>query len=103
HPVLHPLYLPSFPTRRSSDLHPHRVPPAHVRGGVVGTRRASDLPDLRPLHEFVVLPPQVDLPEVAEVPAVADDAVLGGQRPGEEDRKSTRLNSSHVKISYAVF
>src|SRR5690606_14218978 len=27
-----------------------------------------------------------------------------GQRPqGERDRKSTRLNSSHVKISYAVF
>src|SRR5690606_40817739 len=23
--------------------------------------------------------------------------------PGERDRKSTRLNSSHVKISYAVF
>src|SRR5690606_39516792 len=28
-------------------------------------------------------------------------AVLG--RHGAEDRKSTRLNSSHVKISYAVF
>src|SRR5207302_9397302 len=27
---------------------------------------------------------------------------LGG-RGSEEDRKSTRLNSSHVKISYAVF
>src|SRR5690606_41829755 len=32
----------------------------------------------------------------------------GAQRPpaapvGQEDRKSTRLNSSHVKISYAVF
>src|SRR5690606_41631354 len=27
-----------------------------------------------------------------------------GHRPGRlEDRKSTRLNSSHVKISYAVF
>src|SRR5207302_2920873 len=25
------------------------------------------------------------------------------QQPGSEDRKSTRLNSSHVKISYAVF
>src|SRR3712207_7945603 len=24
-------------------------------------------------------------------------------RPGEEDRKSTRLNSSHANISYAVF
>src|SRR3989442_11709240 len=24
-------------------------------------------------------------------------------RPGQRDRKSTRLNSSHVRISYAVF
>src|SRR5207302_2661060 len=30
---------------------------------------------------------------------------MGGSRlsPGRQDRKSTRLNSSHVKISYAVF
>src|SRR5690606_41795309 len=27
----------------------------------------------------------------------------GRQEHGHEDRKSTRLNSSHVKISYAVF
>src|SRR6266511_2650527 len=27
----------------------------------------------------------------------------GPEAPAEEDRKSTRLNSSHVKISYAVF
>src|SRR5437868_12515464 len=26
-----------------------------------------------------------------------------GERLGERDRKSTRLNSSHVSISYAVF
>src|SRR5690606_40018010 len=26
-----------------------------------------------------------------------------GRRLGDQDRKSTRLNSSHVKISYAVF
>src|SRR5690606_39386347 len=25
------------------------------------------------------------------------------RQPGAQDRKSTRLNSSHVKISYAVF
>src|SRR5215475_15583848 len=28
---------------------------------------------------------------------------LDRQLPGSQDRKSTRLNSSHVKISYAVF
>src|SRR5690625_6470611 len=30
------------------------------------------------------------------------DALEGGER-ADEDRKSTRLNSSHVAISYAVF
>src|SRR5690606_41358327 len=30
-------------------------------------------------------------------------AVFGAELVGEQDRKSTRLNSSHVKISYAVF
>src|SRR5690606_42022469 len=29
--------------------------------------------------------------------------LLPGQRDEQQDRKSTRLNSSHVKISYAVF
>src|SRR5690554_7588050 len=28
---------------------------------------------------------------------------LAGYPPGRQDRKSTRLNSSHVRISYAVF
>src|SRR5690606_41649898 len=28
---------------------------------------------------------------------------LGDELPADQDRKSTRLNSSHVKISYAVF
>src|SRR5690606_41429439 len=45
--------------------------------------------------------------EAEEVVAVEAEAVVGdlvevGQATAE-DRKSTRLNSSHVKISYAVF
>src|SRR5699024_7810051 len=35
--------------------------------------------------------------------AVATLIAVGGVDPGAEDRKSTRLNSSHVSISYAVF
>src|SRR5207249_6337998 len=31
------------------------------------------------------------------------ECVYGALVPGERDRKSTRLNSSHVSISYAVF
>src|SRR5439155_13645785 len=52
---------------------------------------------LRPLHELhahVVHDPVVEL----------DVRVLCGDFPGDvQDRKSTRLNSSHVAISYAVF
>src|SRR5690554_7339498 len=42
-------------------------------------------------------------------PANPDRAVVGSEERGEHeqqrglDRKSTRLNSSHVRISYAVF
>src|SRR3712207_7395352 len=41
--------------------------------------------------------------------ALVDDVAAGpgggvvGEQPVLEDRKSTRLNSSHVNISYAVF
>src|SRR5690625_6465355 len=34
---------------------------------------------------------------------VAGSAVFGHDNAAERDRKSTRLNSSHVAISYAVF
>src|SRR6266566_10060391 len=34
---------------------------------------------------------------------VGDRLVAGKEGPGFEDRKSTRLNSSHLVISYAVF
>src|SRR5690606_39613288 len=64
--------LPSFPTRRSSDL--LLAPAGHFPQG--------DPP--------VVVAGQIDL---------SADAKAGGGT----DRKSTRLNSSHVKISYAVF
>src|SRR3712207_6945702 len=34
---------------------------------------------------------------------LAQDGERGRSRPDEGDRKSTRLNSSHANISYAVF
>src|SRR3712207_8190188 len=37
----------------------------------------------------------------ADPPPLADDAATGAS--GWRDRKSTRLNSSHANISYAVF
>src|SRR5690349_23090175 len=63
--------LPSFPTRRSSDL-----------GTVVRVRRRLER------HRAL----RRDGAERAR-----------SEDPAGEDRKSTRLNSSHVEISYAVF
>src|SRR5437773_5973331 len=67
-------YLHSFPTRRSSDL----TDPRPVAGGAGG----------------------------AGVRARGRGPTLGGRRgrlAESVDRKSTRLNSSHITISYAVF
>src|SRR5207253_7291218 len=75
HSADHPV-LPSFPTRRSSDL--RALPPAPPR-----RVRAPGVPPGRP----VPLHP----------------GGTPGARTRRGDRKSTRLNSSHVAISYAVF
>src|SRR5690606_22531968 len=53
-------------------------------------------PQLRLLHLLTLIAGR------AEPPTAKDLAVLSGY-PLSSERKSTRLNSSHVKISYAVF
>src|SRR5690606_41370958 len=79
--------LLSFPTRRSSDLrqvHARALQVRHRRlAGGVGVRQIRD-------RDHVRVAPQ-DRPQ--------------GRRELSPllDRKSTRLNSSHVKTSYAVF
>src|SRR5690606_39673324 len=82
--------LPSFPTRRSSDL--GAVGAAQHAAAHEGQHRADQ-------HDH-----DDDLDQA--------HAGLAGDGRGTEvsaresrgtDRKSTRLNSSHVKISYAVF
>src|SRR3712207_7335705 len=51
----------------------------------------------------------LDVVALTRVEVHVEGAVVGEQPPGvlqprgEEDRKSTRLNSSHANISYAVF
>src|SRR5699024_11721614 len=68
------------------------------------TRRSSDL-DNQPFNENMLRPcPMLENPEklramVAKTNAHSTDL----QSPESVDRKSTRLNSSHVSISYAVF
>src|SRR5690606_39283359 len=70
---------------------------------------SGQLPALGPLLGIEHLGPEVEQP--AAVAVVKPDRELArvgpgclcGPYDGSLDRKSTRLNSSHVKISYAVF
>src|SRR5690349_24010542 len=66
-----------FPTRRSSDL------------AAAGKRRS------RPRPGLAVAAPDRRPRSAGPAPQT--------RNPGGPDRKSTRLNSSHVEISYAVF
>src|SRR5262245_62328021 len=88
----------------------HASPPGLARG----SRRAPHLPRERDAAEADQQP--VDDPngprqhgQPAREPDGEDDSRPGGQASapadghGEGDRKSTRLNSSHLGISYAVF
>src|SRR5439155_24003597 len=81
--------LPSFPSRRSSDL--NLPPPAdHAEEGIGRAVRVVRQALLRQRH-------------VLEERLPADLEKEGIHRQSFLDRKSTRLNSSHVAISYAVF
>src|SRR5690606_41953520 len=78
-------HLHSFPTRRSSDL-------AQVRAiAGIGGEDVHRRPQVLLRREHRELHPRRVV--------VIEELIQAGRR----DRKSTRLNSSHVKISYAVF
>src|SRR5690606_27475456 len=64
-------------------------------------RMLSANPALRPTMETA----WAELRAAAKAPHLAEQRTIPATRPAtaEPDRKSTRLNSSHVKISYAVF
>src|SRR5262245_63472387 len=84
-------YLPSFPTRRSSDL---------VSNDVERVRCA-----LYPLRKQLTVGPNAEglLPyDSWGIGFYQGGEVLLQRRPKPQDRESTRLNSSHLGISYAV-
>src|SRR5690606_39509302 len=95
HGAAPPRPRPSFPTRRSSDLQLEAA-----RDG-----DAVDGADDRRLHVREWAP--LRAVGLARCPRLLQRPAAGRQllqvEPGAEDRKSTRLNSSHVKSSYAVF
>src|SRR5690606_41180437 len=97
------LVLASFPTRRSSDLRSAcgavagRPVLAHQLEGLVA-ERIDPGADGEPVGEVNVqaFDPRGHAARGDLVAERLDGVTLG------QDRKSTRLNSSHVKISYAV-
>src|SRR5207302_2266509 len=95
--------LPPFPTRRSSDLLPP-IPPSRAttqaRPGVDHGRRPREVPAV--LGGRLC---RTATPGEATGSRPVNIRSVGRNATGNtaQDRKSTRLNSSHVKISYAVF
>src|SRR5207249_11345906 len=85
--------LHSFPTRRSSDLQGR----ASLRIGKARQHAVGLIESQRAMSRICFQPRWDLLPHDAGLnPSVT-------QYFGIRDRKSTRLNSSHVSISYAVF
>src|SRR5690606_40316520 len=87
--------LPSFPTRRSSDL--------RKRLQAAPFSHQLTLNTILPMFRFSSIRRWASRTDSQEKTL----SITGFSRPsrkrGRADRKSTRLNSSHVKISYAVF
>src|SRR5690606_41756434 len=93
----------SFPTRRSSDLAGELLEWAEFAGNRYGTPRSAVIEHLEAGVPTLL---EIDLQGARQVRESMPDALLVFLAPPswEElerrlDRKSTRLNSSHVKIS----
>src|SRR5207249_10237679 len=91
HYSVHHRDLHSFPTRRSSDLPKMRIGPK------ASTTTAACLP----APKRNILGPRKSLCAWPTIITRFDSRIIRVFHP--RDRKSTRLNSSHVSISYAVF
>src|SRR5690606_42066740 len=96
----HLLYLLPFPTRRSSDLEkPVRLVTNNINQTIKSVEYcASSLEQLNDNYSY-----GSTVVDNALLHEVLDNLVKQHECALETDRKSTRLNSSHVKISYAVF
>src|SRR5205807_6646945 len=93
------LHLPSFPTRRSSDLHHLPQPASLDRARAV--RLGGCLLRAGQARSLLRLGPTFALGLLRHVGIVQGGVTAHPSHEG--DRKSTRLNSSHLVISYAVF
>src|SRR5207302_10623302 len=95
--------LCSFPTRRSSDLN-CLVARLFEHDLLLGLAKHASVPVVNALtdasHPCQILADMYTIRQHGKLQPGMKVAFIGD---GNKDRKSTRLNSSHVKISYAVF
>src|SRR5690606_41777410 len=101
-PIVHPpgprCSLHSLPTRRSSDLVVHLAELTFLAVDRGDVDDAAELPRAHALdHRTGHVEQRAEIGVDHRAPLLERHFVKG------RDRKSTRLNSSHVKISYAVF
>src|SRR5205807_10583274 len=92
HPTLH-----SFPTRRSSDLFEIR------KGQSVNLNENQSAPRRLVCRRLKTQQPHAPLIQIKKTPGLAAESLPDIFQFSLQDRKSTRLNSSHLVISYAVF
>src|SRR5690606_42069719 len=90
-----PAPLHPFPTRRSSDLDRSGVPGAETPESPDGMTRSDEERYAEVFNTWL----RYGIGELDK----EDRELLQARHVSHGDRKSTRLNSSHVKISYAVF
>src|SRR5207245_11145577 len=96
----HPLH--SFPTRRSSDLRPLCCGRTFLAAGLVDEAKKEARRMLEALAPAVASGTPIIGLEPSCLLTLRDE--FPSMLPNEKrDRKSTRLNSSHGSISYAVF
>src|SRR5207253_10547199 len=98
-------YTPPTPDTSTLSLH-DSLPISGRHHGSLGhaarPKRHPHPPYAQP-RERAEQPVHLRLPRGVLVPERLDDRAVGRRLGSSADRKSTRLNSSHVAISYAVF
>src|SRR5699024_12107315 len=82
----------------TTTMHHLSLCPRREPGISTGSRGCQDL-----VRFFALLRIKPHAPPLVRVPVNSFEFQPCGRTPQAEDRKSTRLNSSHVSISYAVF
>src|SRR5207249_11363154 len=95
--------LLSFPTRRSSDLYVSSVWLAAILGGVVADRWLGQYRSVFVGGVIIALGHFTLAFHPLPSFYAGLSLIVVGTGLLKPDRKSTRLNSSHVSISYAVF